>query len=366
MGGIETLVKCLAEGMTEYRNIVVCFSTEGKDTKEMVEGVTVYRVKVNFSVMSQDVAFGYSKTLKSLMEEYQPHYVHIHCPNPFLYPLVLRYIRPETQLILHWHSDILSKGLVYLLVKPFESAILKRSNLIISTSPNYIHPSSPIYLYKDKISVVQCGMNTKDFQKLDGDDERIAEIKARYGNKKLIFFLGRHCPYKSIDWLMAIEKLVKGDCHIVIGGSGPLTESLKEANTSSRITFTGKLSAEDLRCHFFAADIFAFTSNTKAEAFGIALVEAMYCYCTPVVFHLEGSGVNWVSLKDVTGIEVPLGHLKEYANAVDRLLEDQDLRLRFAEAAHQRALNMFTNEEVVKQMSKVYKELEERHEKPIH
>ena len=84
LGGIETLLKSLAEGMTEYRNIVVCFATDGKDSAETVNGITVYRVKVNFSMMSQDVAFGYYQTLKRLMEEYEPQFVHVHCPNPYV------------------------------------------------------------------------------------------------------------------------------------------------------------------------------------------------------------------------------------------------------------------------------------------
>jgi rhamnosyl/mannosyltransferase len=29
LGGIETLVKSMAEGMTEYHNVVVCFSNNG-------------------------------------------------------------------------------------------------------------------------------------------------------------------------------------------------------------------------------------------------------------------------------------------------------------------------------------------------
>ncbi len=354
LGGIETLVKSLAEGMTAYRNIVVCYATDGKDCMDVVNGVTVYRVKVNFSVMSQDVAFGYYHTLKQIMAKYQPEYVHVHCPDPYVYPIVLKTIKSETKLILHWHSDILSKGGAYKIVKPLEKAILKRSDLIVATSPNYIHPSSPIYPYKDKTDVVQNGIITSDFDLKEGDAKRIAEIKAKYNNKKLVLFIGRHIPYKGIDWLIEIEKLVKGDCHFIIVGKGALTKKLQKACHSERITFTGKLNADDLRCYSHAADIFSFTSNTKAEAFGIALAEAMYCHCVPVVFHLEGSGVNWVSVKGQTGLEVPLGNLQAYADAIDQLLEDEALRKRYAEAAHQRVLDMFTDKQAVKQMEKVY------------
>ena len=356
-GGIETLAKSMAEGMTEYHNVVVCFATDGEDSTDEVEGITVHRIKVNFSMMSQDVAFGYYSTLKRLMTMYKPSYVHVHCPNPYVYPLVLKVIHPETKLILHWHSDILAKGIVYKLIKPFEKAILKRADLIVATSPNYIHPSSPIYPFKEKTDVVQNGMITADFDKREGDDEKIAAIKAKYGNKKLLLFIGRHIPYKGIDWLIDIEKMVKSDCHFIIAGQGPMTQHLKEKATSPRITFTGRLSTDELRCYTHAADIFTFTSNTKAEAFGIALAEAMYCRCVPVVFHLEGSGVNWVSQKGVTGEEVPLGDLQAYANAIDSLLSNPDKMQQYAEASHQRVVDMFTDEKAVCQMKKIYHQL---------
>lgn len=357
LGGIETLAKSMAEGLTAFRNIVVCYSTEDEDSVDQVDGVTVYRVKVNFSLMSQDVALGYYQTLKKLMAEYEPQYVHVHCPNPYIYPLVLKAIHPETKLIVHWHSDILSKGIIYRLIKPFENVILKRANLIITTSPNYIHPSSPVYRYKEKISVAQSGIVVDNFDLKENDKVRIAEIKRQYGNKPIVFLFGRHIPYKGIDWLMKIEKLVKSDCQFIIAGSGPLTKQLMQDNTSSRITFTGKLSTDDLRCYIHAADVFAFTSNTKAEALGLALAEAMYCRCTPIVFHLEGSGVNWVSIKDQTGLEIPLGDLQAYAKAIDLLLTDRSLRDKLAEAAHQRVIDMFTEQKSISIIKGIYERL---------
>ena len=151
--------------------------------------------------------------------------------------------------------------------------------------------------------------------------------------------------------------MVKSDCRFIIAGQGPLTQQLKDKVTSPRITFTGRLSTDDLRCYTHAADIFTLTSNTKAEAFGIALAEAMYCYCVPIVFHLEGSGVNWVSLKGQTGDEVPLGDLQSYANAIDTLLSHPDRMKKYAEAAHQYVVDMFTEHRSVSMMEAIYKQL---------
>ena len=357
LGGIETIAKSMADGLTDYRNIVVCFATDGKDCTDIIDGVTVYRVKVNFSLMHQDVAFGYFATLQRLIREYVPEYIHVHCPNPYVYPLVLKAIGKDTKLILHWHSDILSKGIMYDFIKPFENRILKRADKILATSPNYIHPSSPIFQYKEKTDIVPNGIIATDFNQREGDAEKVKQIKEKYDNKPLVLFVGRHISYKGIDLLIEAEKHIKSDCRIMIAGTGPLTEELKRKANSERIIFTGRLNADELRCYAYAAKVFAFPSNTKAEAFGVALAEAMYCRCVPVVFHLEGSGVNWVSLKNQTGIEVSLGNVSAFATGIDTLLSDEKLRNTYAEACRQRVKTMFTDEMAVKKMNSIYHNL---------
>ena len=57
LGGIETVAMYLAEGMTAYRNVVICFATDGIYSEEEIRDVKVYRVPVNFSFMSQQGQF---------------------------------------------------------------------------------------------------------------------------------------------------------------------------------------------------------------------------------------------------------------------------------------------------------------------
>lgn len=357
LGGIETVAKYLAEGLTTYKNVVVCFSKDNKNHEDEVNGVKVYRVAVNFSFMSQDVAFGYHAMLKRLIKEYHPFAVHVHCPNPFVYPLVINVIDNDTKMVLHWHSDILAKGLMYKLIKPFENKALERADLIISTSPNYIPFSKPLTKHVSKVKIAQNGLITSNFDLQPGDEERIKEIKTAYQHKKIVYFVGRHVPYKGIEYLIKSEQYIKNDCVILIAGSGPYDKYLHTLPHGDKLKFLGRLSDKDLRCFSHAATIFAFPSVTKAEAFGIALAEAMYCQNVPVTFTIEGSGVNWVSIKDVTGEQVSLKNEKEFAIAIDRLLSDENLYNRYLDAAHKRVLEHFTEEKAVGVMAKIYNEL---------
>ena len=343
-GGIETVTKYMAEGLTAFNNYVVCFSQDGITRMDEINGVKVYRIAPSIKISSQDIAFSYYYYLTKIIYEVQPDIILLHCPNPFLYPIISRLTPPEAKLVLLWHSDILGKGALYHLVSYFEKKILKKADLIMATSPNYIHPSSPIYAYRQKIKVIPNGIIKSDFQWKLGDETTVEDIRRMYNHKKIIFFVGRHATYKGINYLIEAEKYIKSDCVILIGGRGPETERLKKSTRSERIKFVGRIPNEYLRCYYYASDIFAFTSCTKQEAFGIALAEAMYCGSVPVNFTIEGSGVNWVSVNGQTGEEVPLGDVKAYAAAIDKLIRKKDLYYKYASAGKDRIVDMFTSE----------------------
>jgi len=356
-GGIETVTKYIGEGMTMFENIVVCFSQDGITRIDMVNGIKVYRIASSMNIASQDISFSYYRYLKKIIYEEQPDIILLHCPNPFLYPITAKLIPKGVKLVLLWHSDILGKGILYSMVKQCEKLILKKADLILATSPNYIHPSSPIYDYRDKTKVVANGIIESDFVWQTNDETIVDEIRQKYHHKKIVFFVGRHATYKGVNYLIEAEKYIQSDCVILIGGRGTETERLKAMTNSDRIKFIGRIPNEYLRCYYYASDIFAFTSCTKQEAFGIALAEAMYCGCVPVTFTLEGSGVNWVSVKDETGIEIPLGDVKAYAEAIDKLLSDKELYSRYASAGKDRVVRMFTSKQSIIEINRILNKL---------
>ena len=356
-GGIETVTKYMAEGLTNFDHVVICFSQDGITRMDTVNGIKVYRIAPSMKVSSQDIAFTYYHYLKKIIYEEQPDIILLHCPNPFLYPITAKLTPRDAKLVLLWHSDILGKGALYHLVNRFERRLLKNADLILTTSPNYIHPSSPIYDYRDKTKVVPNGIIKKEFQWKKGDEKTVEEIRNKYHNKKIVFVVGRHATYKGINYLIEAEQYIQSDCIILIGGRGPETDRLKAMTTSDRVKFIGRIPNEYLRCYYYASDIFAFTSCTKQEAFGIALAEAMYCGSVPVTFTIEGSGVNWVSVKNETCIEVPIGDVKAYAAAIDKLLTDNDLYMQYATAGKERIAKLFTSEKSNKEADAIFKEL---------
>lgn len=359
LGGVENICKYLVEGAVKHETAVVCFNDKCKDVIEEVNGHKVYRVATWVNVARQALSLSYFWVLEKAIKEFKPDVIQFHWANPFPAWVLLCVIPKNVKLIIHWHMDIIKQKHIYPFIKPIETALLKRADMVCVTSPQYRDGSLPLQPFKDKVRIVQNAMDEDNFILRDGDVEKINAVKAKYGNKPIVFFIGRHIQYKGLPHLIEAEKYVKSDCVFVIAGSGPLTDELKAQCKSSRVHFVGRLPDEDLKLHHYAASVFAFPSVTKNEAFGVALAEAMYCGTPAVTFTIPGSGVNWVSLNGETGIEVSNGDDKAFAEAVDKLIEDKELNKKYGVAGHQRVVENFTIPKMVAVQEKCYKELSE-------
>jgi len=355
IGGIEDVCHSIVAALPEFENQVICFNDKKQTVKEMYEGIQVIRCGVWDKLFSQSVSFSFYKELKQVFKTFKPDIVHFHTPNPLSSVYLLLSLPRKTKLIVHWHSDIIEQDFLYLFYRPIESLLLKRADKIIITTPTYLSGSKPLQTQCNKIMIVPNTVNEAKLQKQDEDGKAIAEIKQLYGGKKIIFTFGRHIPYKGLKYLIEAAPLISRDAVIVIAGKGPLSDSLKEsAKRFSNIYFIGRLEENILRQYLYAADIFAFPSATRNEAFGIALAEAMYCGLPAVTFTIPFSGVNWVCPNEETGLESENGNVQALAGAINRLLTADDLRKKLGENASQRVKANFTTDAIREHLGELY------------
>jgi len=349
-GGVETVCQDLAESSKRKGDevAVICFNDGKKSRTDDVNGITVYRVGALITVARQALSLSYYHRIKKVIADFKPDIIHFHWANPFPAALLLMTIPKDVKLVVHWHMDIIKQKTLYKLIKPIETRLLKRADRILVTSPLYMDYSIPLQQYKNKIDVVANAIRSKNFDIRSGDEEKIKEIRQKYENKDIVFFIGRHVMYKGLPYLLEAEKKVKSDCVFIIAGKGPLTEELMTSCKADRVHFIGRISDDELRQYLYASKIFAFPSITKNEAFGIALAEAMYCGTPAVTFHIDGSGVNWLSQKDITCLEVSNKDTSAYANAIDRMLNDEDLYDRLSENGMKRVRENFLIDNMVK------------------
>jgi rhamnosyl/mannosyltransferase len=111
-----------------------------------------------------------------------------------------------------------------------------------------------------------------------------------------------------------------------------------------------------LRILLHAADVFAFPSIDRCEAFGIAQLEAMACG-KPVVASDLATGVRLVNQHEVTGLLVRPGDPDALSQALNRLLGEPALRERMGCAARRRVEQEFSADRMVSRTLEVYGEV---------
>lgn len=342
-GGTEQIaLDCVSALKGQYEQKVICFNHEPGDTIDVVDGVEVVRAGCFAKIASQSLSGSYRKILKDLIQNFSPQIIIFHYPNPFVAYWLLKYCPPKAKLVLYWHLDIVRQKILGKLLKGQNNRLIARADAIFATSCNYIEGSKWLKQARDKCVVIPNCINLERFKNNKEVEELAAGIRDENAGKIICLAVGRHTHYKGFTYLIRAGKYLDNRFQIYIAGKGELTEKLKkEARGDDKITFLGVISDDRLAAYMSAMDIFCFPSITKNEAFGLALAEAMYYAKPAVTFTIEGSGVNYVSLNGITGIEVPNRDVKAYAEAMQILADEPRLRYQYGVAAKNRVTNQF-------------------------
>ncbi len=373
-GGIESVTKSLACGAASigYEVTVICFAKTSTHYQEMMEGVRVIRTPINKMIASQPLGLKYFALCWKMGRSAD--LVHLHVPN-MLGALCALLIGKTPRLLVHWHSDVLNKGILGRLLRPLENALLKRADCIVSTSQIYADTSPTLKPFHSKVVVVPIGIPdaTKHAattatematasgalpQKLiDKPQTHIDKISG----KKLILSVGRLVPYKGFDVLIAAAPFIRDDTLIVIVGGGPLEDQLQNSIRTSKLTtkvlMTGKISDEMLHTLFSKASLYCLPSTYRAEAFGVVLLEAM-AYRLPIVASdIPGSGVSWVNQHGVSGFNVPVGDAMALADACNRILSSETEHAKLSQGARARFEAEFTEQVSVQKILHSYENM---------
>jgi rhamnosyl/mannosyltransferase len=191
--------------------------------------------------------------------------------------------------------------------------------------------------WRSKVEIIPIGV--RDHAALV-DPVRVAAIQAANGPGPLVFALGRMTYYKGFDVLIRAAASLPPQVRVVIGGDGEMLEPLRALVASSglagRLQLPGAIADEDVYNWFAACDVFCMPSTLRAEAYGVAMLEAMVMGKPVLAGNIEGSAVPWVNQHGVTGFNVPVGDAAALARSLHELLAQPDLRSRLGRAARQR------------------------------
>jgi phosphatidylinositol alpha-1,6-mannosyltransferase len=190
--------------------------------------------------------------------------------------------------------------------------------------------------------VIPPGVDPERFHPLDADARRAA--RARFGldpDQPLVVGVSRLVPRKGFDVLLDAVAGLDG-VHVAIAGSGRDRRRLetRAARLGGRAHLLGRVGDADLPALYACADVFAMLCRDRwggleAEGYGIVFVEAAACGVPSVAGRSGGSAEAVVDGE--TGYVVEPRDVGAVRAALDRLLRDDDLRLRMGAAARARA-----------------------------
>lgn len=359
-GGIPEVMRLLAAGLAgRCRSEVLVSRVKGGGGSELVEGIEVHRSSSLRSVWSMPISPGYPMDLWSTARRVDV--VDYHAPFPLVDLAVSLWFPRKTALVVHWHSEIVAQRRILPVVGPFIRRALRRADRIIVSAPVMIEQSPFLRAVAAKCAVVPYGIDV-DRWATPGDAQRhrIQEIRALH--PRLIVATGRLVSYKGFDVLVEAMRRVRGD--LVIVGTGPLEEALRRQIAASglqdRITLVGYLERQELQCLLHACRVFTLPSVEKSETFGIAQAEAMACG-RPVVNTSLPTAVPWVARDGIEALTVPPGAAAPLAEALNHLLDHEDMAAAMGRRGRERAESLFSLKSFLDRTFDVYRQaVEER------
>lgn len=234
------------------------------------------------------------------------------------------------------------------------------------------------------IAVIPTGVDEEVYQNPDGD-----KIRKKYGirsDEVLLLLVSRLTEEKNVKFLFeSVIKTLKSNNRVrfLVAGKGYLLKKLKafaqgepasgwqsslkdklmgQAKLSfkadhprvgkTRIIFAGLVGKKEIKNYYAAADIFVYASLSETQ--GMVISEAMYGGL-PIVA-VRAPGAKDLVEEGINGFLVE-NNKNEFAEAVNKLAADKDLRKKFAGNSKRIARAKYTDAVCADKMLEVYKSL---------
>lgn len=321
--------------------------------------VQVFRLPVWKTLLYTPICLSAYSKLKKLLTQCAPDIIHLHMPNPTCFWLLFLPIAKQSRWIIHWHSDVIGERpdwrvkLFYPFYALFETALLKRADKVIVTSPNYLASSIPLKKFIDKCTVIPLGIP----EEVSSVEDHTDNIRTNREGLKVLC-VGRLTYYKGQQFLIQAISQLQGHINLTFIGQGEERDCLQSVIDNEaiehEIEFLEGLSDTELFDKLNECDVLCLPSIERTEAFGVVLLEAMRAGKPCIVTDVPGSGMSWVIKHDYNGLVVPAADVDALASALAMCLGKPEQRKMFGENGRRRFSKNFTIQKVSNQILRLY------------
>jgi glycosyltransferase involved in cell wall biosynthesis len=244
------------------------------------------------------------------------------------------------------------KRIIFYSFSIMQGVVSKRMDRVITVSKSSANDVIRIFhVPESKVRIVHNGIDIDIFKKVDHIEKE---------PNRVIVVANTEDRKKGIIYLLKAIQLLKDDTDVkltIVDRIGEHTKYapmlVRELGLEDRVTFTGRLTTEELVRRYSMAEV-AVTASLY-EGFGLPCAEAMSCG-TPVIATKAGALPEVVG-NGSAGMLVPPEDPVALAGAIKQLLADKPLRQSLGQAGRKRIEEAFSWDDAAKKTVEVYKEV---------
>jgi len=267
----------------------------------------------------------YPYWLDGMLAEFRPQVLHIHLPNPSAFWALASRRARRLPWLLHWHADVVAgdhRALKLALhgYRPLEQRLLRRSHAVVATSQRYLESSHSLQGFAERCTVIPLGRDPTRLQSSSTEDACFAHEV--WGRRRVrVLALGRMSIYKGFTVLLqALTRVPSATLALVGPGTDhALASEAEHLGLADRAHLLGYQPQGRINALLASCDCLCLPSTSRAEAFGLVLIEAMAQGKPVIASDIPGSGIGEVIEDGRNGRLFPPGDVAALAKQIDDL-----------------------------------------------
>lgn len=349
-GGTEQFIHQLAHQtqLMGVENTVFTLSRTPAGGPVMVRGIKVIQALETGNHFSMPWSWRAFSVFKRLAQESDV--IHFHHPWPFADLLYLLMARKKPAIVTY-HLDLMRSSWVLALYRPLMRCFFHYVRAVVCTSDAYIQSSLFLRPFVHKTTAIPIGIEEASYPRVVPDVQRKWSEQLGEG---FALFMGAFRYYKGLPDLM--QACANSPIQLVVLGAGPLQNRIhalaRELQLGDRVRFVGAVNDEDKMAILSLAGVVVLPSSSRAEAFGITLLEGMMA-SKPLISTELYTATSWVNQDQQTGLVVPANQPQKLREALMFFATNPQRGQEMGRLGRQRFEQLFT----AKRMGHSYHEL---------
>lgn len=357
IGGMENYAWNISKGLKDkygWEIIVITSNHEEKQDKiETISGIKIYRLSYWFKLSNTPINPYWFFQIKKIIKKEKPDIINAHTPVPFISDITAL-VKNKIPYVLTYQNDLVKDSkLLNTICKAYYFFLgnftLKSSHNIITSSELYAKTSPYLKTHSNKIKVIYPGVN------INNNRNKKSELINKQKEKTVLFVgqLDKTHSHKGLDYLIKAILQVSSkidNVRLLVIGKGNYIDHYKnlaqKIGVDKKIDFLGFVSDDIISKYYNLSDVVVLPSYNEAEGFGMVLIEAGV-FKKPVIGTNVG-GIGFVIDHNKTGLLVEPKNSEQLANAIIKILMNEELAKQFGENGYEKVINNFTWDRQIK------------------